>query len=154
MFITQISEQIDTLVSDTSVRFEDSNLFTKISNLVYLPVVKQDAETANWYCTKCIHVEVLPGSPLFQKLKKDYEQICIGLRNHINTSSDGFIHTTNGPHYIQVRSKDSKPYHPIYSRTFKREILDKNHAFYFMKPFMLDALAGRLSNCPGERSVA
>ena len=145
MFITQISEQIDTLVSDTPVRFEDSNLFKKIRNLVYLPVVKQAADAADWYCTRCIHIEAKPGTPLFQKLKTDYERICTGLRLHINTSHDGFIHTTNGPHYIQVRSKDSKPYHPIYSRTFKREISNKNHAFYFMKSFMLDALADRLN---------
>jgi DNA mismatch repair protein MutH len=145
MFITQVSEQIDTLVGDTPVRFEDSNLLKKISNLVYLPVVKQAADAADWYCTKCIHVEVLPGSLLFQKLKTDYERICVGLKLHITTSHDGFIHTTNGPHYVQVRSKDSQPYHPIYSRTFKRAISDKNHAFYFMKSFMLDALAGRLN---------
>lgn len=145
MFITQISEQIDTLVCENPVRFEDSNLFTKIRNLVYLPVVKEAESTADWYCTRCIHIEVQPGSTLFQKLKNDYEQICIGLKTHIKTSNDGFIHTTNGPHYVQVRSKDSKPYHPIYSRTFNREISDKNHAFYFMKAFMLDALAGRLN---------
>ncbi len=146
MFITQISEQIDTLVSDNPVRFEESNIFTKIRNLVYLPVVKQSENAADWYYTKCIHIEVLPDSRLFQKLKKDYEQICIGLKHHIKTSHDGFIHTTNGPHYIQVRSKDSQPYHPIYSRTFGREISNKNHAFYFMKSFMLDALANRLNN--------
>ena len=145
MFITQVSQQIDTLVGDNPVRFEDSNLFTKIRNLVYLPVVKEAKSTADWYYTKCIPVEVQLGSALFQKLKSDYEQICIGLKNHINTSGDGFIHTTNGPHYIQVRSKDAKPYRPIYSRTFKRAISDKNHAFYFMKSFMLDALAGRLN---------
>ena len=34
------------------------------------------------------------------------------LKEHIETSKDGFIHTSNGRH-IQVRSKDSKPYHPI-----------------------------------------
>jgi len=145
MFITQVSEQIDTLVGNTPVRFEDSNLFTKIRNLVYLPVVKEALDSAQWYCTKCIHVEVVPGSVLFEKLKADYEEICIGLKQHIETSSDGFVHTTNGPHYVQVRSKDSKPYHPIYSRTFGREVSDKNHAFYFMKSFMLDALGGRLN---------
>ena len=33
---------------------------------------------------------------------------------------------------------DSKPYHPVYSRTFNREISNKNRAFYFMKRFMLE----------------
>ena len=146
MFITQISELIDTLVSDNPVKFEDSDLLKKIRNLVYLPVVKDSQNTADWYFTRCVHIEATPGSKLFEKLKKDYELICMGLKVHIRTSDDGFIHTTNGPHYVQVRSKDSKPYHPIYSRTFSRYISDKNHAFYFMKPFMRDALAGRLND--------
>ena len=44
---------------------------------------------------------------------------------------------TNGNH-IQVRSKDSKPYHPIYSTTYRRNVSDKNHAFYFQKQFVYD----------------
>jgi DNA mismatch repair protein MutH len=145
MFITQISEQFDTLVAPTPIPFEQSNLYAKIRNLVYLPVVKDAPLTADWYYTRCIRVRVEPGSKLFQKLKQDYQAICTGLRSHIETSYDGLIHTTNGPHYIQVRSKDSTPYHPIYSRTFNRYISDKNHAFYFMKAFMLDALRDRLN---------
>lgn len=145
MFITQISEQFDTLVAPAPLPFEQSNLYKKIRNLVYLPVVKDAPRTADWYCTRCIHVPVKPGTRLFQKLQQDYQAICSGLRRHIETSGDGLIHTTNGPHYIQVRSKDSIPYHPIYSRTFERYISDKNHAFYFRKAFMLDALHGRLN---------
>jgi DNA mismatch repair protein MutH len=45
---------------------------------------------------------------------------------------------------VQVRSKDSKPYHPIYSNHYGRYISNKNHALYFMKSFMKDALAGKL----------
>jgi DNA mismatch repair protein MutH len=145
MFITQISEQFNTLVCDEAVKFEDSYLFKKIRNIVYLPIVKDSENAGDWYCTRCVHIQAEPGSRLFEKLKADYERICIGLKDHILTSDDGFIHTTNGPYYIQVRSKDSKPYHPIFSKTFNRYISDKNHAFYFMKPFMLDALAGRLN---------
>lgn len=50
---------------------------------------------------------------------------------------DGFVHTSNGKH-IQVRSKDSMPYHPIYSNIYGREVSDKNHAFYFQKQFVYD----------------
>jgi len=146
MFITQISEQIDTLVAVNPVTFEQSNLFKKIQNLVYLPVVKDAEQAADWYYTRCIRVRVTPGGRLFEKLKRDYDAICSGLRRHIETSEDGYIHTTNGPHYVQVRSKDSKPYHPIYSRTFGRLISDKNHALYFKKEFMLDALRDRLNH--------
>jgi DNA mismatch repair protein MutH len=144
MFITQISEQIETLVCCPPIPFENSHLYQKIRNLVYLPVVKQSADAGQWYYIHCIRVRAEPGSPLFRKLKADYDAICVGLRCHIETSPDGFIHTTNGPHYIQVRSKDSTPYHPIYSRTYSRYVSNKNHAFYFMKQFMLDAAANRL----------
>lgn len=145
MFITQINSQIDTLVCEKPVKFEDSDLYKKIRNLVYLPVVKQSENTADWYFTRCVYIESPPGSKLFDKLRSDYELICLGLKHHIQSSGDGFIHTTSGTNYIQVRSKDSKPYHPIFSRTFNRYVSNKNHAFYFMKAFMSDALAGLLS---------
>lgn len=144
MFITQVSKIIDTLVGSSPVPFEESNLYQKIRNLVYLPVVKQSANVADWYFVRVINIEVYKNPTLFAKLKKDYETICLGLTWHIENSSDGFIHTTNGDNYIQVRSKDSKPYHPIYSEKYKREVSNKNHAFYFKKEFMKDALANKL----------
>ena len=55
---------------------------------------------------------------------------------HIETSPDRRIHTSNGQH-IQVRSKDSMPYHPIYSGVYGRYVSNKNHAFYFRKEFVL-----------------
>ena len=69
--------------------------------------------------------------------RKDYYSICSQLKHHIETSHDGFIHTSNGTH-IQVRSKDSMPYHPIYSQIYQRNVSNKNHAFYFQKKFVYD----------------
>ena len=60
-----------------------------------------------------------------------------GKLEHIETSKDGLIHTSNGTH-IQIRSKDSKPYHPIYSHKYGRYVSNKNHAFYFQKQFVYD----------------
>ena len=151
MFITQISEQIDTLVGQSAIPFDRSPLFQKIRNLVYLPVVKESQNAADWYYVKCVRVRVDLGSQLFGKLQADYDAICQGLKKHITTSHDGFIHTTNGPNYIQVRSKDSMPYHPIFSQTFGRYVSNKNHAFYFMKSFMIDAVAERLNAASGVR---
>lgn len=61
-------------------------------------------------------MDVLPSinidltKPNFVELRKiwedDYYSICRQLKNHIETSADGYIHTSNGKH-IQVRSKDS-----------------------------------------------
>ncbi len=68
-----------------------------------------------------------------QQLENDYYTICSLLNNHINAS--GYIHTSNGQ-YIQIRSKDKKPYTPIFSSTYDKNISNKNHAFYFKKDFI------------------
>jgi DNA mismatch repair protein MutH len=144
MFITQISKNFDTLVRTPLIDFSESNLCKKICSLVYLPVVKDSPNAADWYFVRCIRIHAVKGTTIYQKFQEDYEAICRGLKAHIETSADGFIHTTNGPHYIQVRSKDSMPYHPISSQVYGRDVSNKNHALYFMKSFMIDAVNGRL----------
>lgn len=144
MFITQISKNIDTFISHTRTPFEESNLYFKTRNLIYLPVVKNSENAADWYFTECVHVKMTPHSSFYKKMREDYHEICEGLKKHIESSHDGFIHTTNGQHYVQVRSKDSKPYHPIYSGHYGRYISNKNHALYFMKAFMKDAVNGKI----------
>lgn len=136
VFITQISSIIDELIQEKP--FEQTHLYEKIRNILYVPVCK-DGDPKNWMFLPSIHIDL--DSPRFSDLRniwrKDYYSICRQLKNHIETSSDGFIHTSNGLH-IQVRSKDSKPYHPIYSRTYERYVSNKNHAFYFQKQFVYD----------------
>lgn len=144
MFITQISRNIDSFLGNPCTTFENSNLYMKTKNLIYLPVVKNSLDAGDWYFTDCIHINMSNNSSLLQKMREDYDFICNGLVQHVLTSADGFIHTTNGPNYVQVRSKDSKPYHPIYSNALGRYVSNKNHALYFMKSFMLDAINGRL----------
>lgn len=134
MFITQISAQIDELFKKTP--FEDSYIYKKINNMVYVPVCKEGTESC-WRFLPYIHVEL--ENPQFRELRdqleEDYYSIIDQLIYHVNNSQDGFIHTSNGK-FIQIRSKDSKPYHPIYSRTFNKYISNKNHAFYFKKEYM------------------
>lgn len=141
MFITQISEIIDELVSPNPKPFNKSNLYIKIRNLVFLPIVKDSKDVGDWYFLDVCHVQAPEGSELYKKLEADYYSICKQLRAHIETSTDGFIHTSNGINgLIQVRSKDAKDksgkYHPIYSDTYKKYVSNKNHAFYFQKKFM------------------
>ncbi len=53
------------------------------------------------------------------------------------------LHTTNGVNrYLQVRVKDSPPYEGIKSAYFGRAVSAKRFAFYFMKPFLKDAVEG------------
>lgn len=134
MFITQISTMIDELLTGND--FYESKLYKKINNLLYVPISKVGAPS-EWMFLPCVHVNLDDKRfhDLKLQLEKDYYSICNQLNEHIKTSSDGFIHTSNGE-YIQIRSKDSKPYHPIYSDIYKKEVSNKNHAFYFKKEFM------------------
>lgn len=136
VFITQFSSIIDELVQQRP--FEQTHLYEKIGNILYVPVCK-DGSPSNWMFLPSIHVDL--ANPKFAKLRdiwrNDYYSICSQLKHHIETSPDGFIHTSNGTH-IQVRSKDSKPYHPIYSKIYQRYVSNKNHAFYFQKQFVYD----------------
>ncbi|SFB16873.1 MutH/Sau3AI family endonuclease [Clostridium frigidicarnis] len=134
MFITQISTMIDELLNGKD--FYESNLYKKINNLLYVPISKV-GDPSEWMFLPCVHVNLDDNKfhDLKLQLEKDYYSICNQLNEHIKTSSDGFIHTSNGE-YIQIRSKDSKPYHPIYSDIYKKEVSNKNHAFYFKKEFM------------------
>ena len=136
VFITQIASVIDELIEEKS--FEKTHLYEKINNILYVPVCK-DGNPTDWMFLPSIHIDLT--SPAFSSLLKtweeDYYSICKQLKHHIENSADGFIHTSNGTH-IQVRSKDSKPYHPIYSKIYGRNISNKNHAFYFQKQFVFD----------------
>lgn len=136
VFITQISSVIDELLQKRP--FEQTHLYEKIKNILYVPVCK-DGEPENWMYLPSIHIDL--NSPRYGDLKNiwedDYYSVCEQLRRHIEQSSDRFIHTSNGRH-LQVRSKDSKPYHPIYSEVYGRYVSNKNHAFYFQRQFVYD----------------
>lgn len=135
MFITQIAREIDTLVSSPPKSFEDSNLYKKIRCLVFLPVCKDSGNSEEWFFVKVVYVNLVVQRELKSCLEADYYKICDNLQQDIENSKDGFIHTSSGD-FIQVRSKDSKPYHPIFSEVYNRYISNKNHAFYFKKEFM------------------
>lgn len=136
IFITQISGMFDDLI--TGLPFEQTSLYTKIDNILYVPVAKEGAPE-EWFFLPSIHVDL--SKPEFGQLRAqleaDYYLICSILQEQIEYGDDGNIHTANGK-YIQIRSKDSKPYHPIYSNTYGRYISNKNHAFYFKKDFVYE----------------
>lgn len=147
VFITQISSVIDELLQERT--FEETHLYEKISNILYVPVCK-DGRPQDWMFLPSIHIDLAQRqfAQLRDVWRDDYYSICRQLRHHIENSPDGYIHTSNG-HHIQVRSKDAKDsrgmYHPIYSDTYGRYVSNKNHAFYFQKQFVYDIhrMAGR-----------
>jgi len=138
VFITQISSVIDELLQEKP--FEQTHLYEKISNMLYVPVCKI-GNPRDWMFLDAIHIDLSDKrfSSLLNVWKDDYYSICRQLKYYIENSRDGFIHTSNGTH-IQVRSKDSQPYHPIYSATYGKYVSNKNHAFYFQKQFVYDIL--------------
>ena len=133
IFIMQISSVIDEMLSQPPQEFEATDFYKKIRNLLLVQVIKVGPET-NWRFGEVFHVDVSREPDIFSQLRSDYYSICFGLLDYANYSEDGFIHTTNGK-FVQVRSKDSKPYHPIYSEQLGRNVSNKNHALYFRKEF-------------------
>lgn len=144
MFITQISKKIDEILNNCP--FDETHLYHKIKNMLYVPVCK-DGDESQWkfLYVEHINLEYEEYKNIYKQLEDDYYEIVRQLNKHIKSSEDGFIHTSNGK-FIQVRSKDSKPYNPIYSNKYGRNISNKNHAFYFKKDFMKYILSNRTSS--------
>tara|TARA_Y100000590_G_scaffold469656_1_gene658919 strand:- start:765 stop:1409 length:645 start_codon:yes stop_codon:yes gene_type:complete len=134
MFITQISKNFDQLISGSD-NFETSNLYKKIKNLLYVSICKDSKDRGSWYIYNSYNINILKNNFLFGEIKNDYDNIKIKIVSDLK-QNDKMIHTSSG-RFIQIRSKDSKPYHPIYSKKLKRYISNKNHAFYFKKEFMI-----------------
>ena len=134
MFITQTASIIDDLLARR--RFEETKLYKKFQRLLYVPISK-DGNPAEWMYLTPIQVDLsLPKyAELAAQLETDYYNICNQLNNQLSESNTATLHTASGK-FIQIRTKDSKPYHPIYSGIYDREISDKNRAFYFKKEFM------------------
>ncbi len=133
MFISQISNRFDELLNK-ELEFKDSWIYQKIQRLLYVHVVKVDKDPNNWYFLKTVFVDIAKNHEIYQQLKLDFNLIKEKVINDVN-SGDRFIHTSSGK-YIQIRTKDAKPYNPIYSELLNREVSNKNFAFYFKKDFI------------------
>lgn len=134
MFITQTASIIDDLLSKRT--FQDTKLYEKVKRLLYVPISK-DGPPTEWMYLSPVHVDLScpKYTALAEQLESDYYYICEQLNHQLSESSTATLHTASGK-FIQIRTKDSKPYHPIYSNIYGREISDKNRAFYFKKDFM------------------
>lgn len=134
MFITQTASIIDELLSKKN--FQDTKVYQKLRRLLYVPISK-DGNPGDWMYLSPIQVDLsLPKyAALAQQLEADYYNICSQMIQQLSESATATLHTVSGE-FIQVRTKDSKPYHPIHSYLYRRQISDKNRAFYFKKEFM------------------
>lgn len=134
MFITQTASIIDELLD--SKPFHESKLFSKLQHLLYVPISK-DGSPENWMYLPCVEVDLSLDKycSLAKKLEADYYDICNQMNQQLSLSKNASLHTVSGQ-FIQIRTKDSKPYTSIYSQKYGRIISDKNRAFYFKKEFM------------------
>lgn len=134
MFITQIASIMDELLSNKN--FYQSKLYKKLQHLLYVPISK-DGSQSDWMFLPCIEIDLT--NPLYQglctQLERDYNCICEQFNHMLQSSPTATLHTASGQ-FIQIRTKDSKPYRPIYSKIYQRNVSDKNRAFYFKKDFM------------------
>ena len=67
-------------------------------------------------------------------MRIDYENICKQIKAACDAGKP--ISTINGK-YLQIRTKDTTPYHPITSKFYNHILSDKNRAFYFRKDFIV-----------------
>jgi len=138
MYIKQISNMVDEILERK--KFLTTELYYKIKNILYVPVYKGNRKNrvhrSKWKLLPYIHFKLGKFPELKTQLKNDYYTISKKMNKQITEGKDGHIHTCNGE-LIQIRTKDSKPYHPIYSEKYERYISDKNYAFYFKKDFMM-----------------
>lgn len=137
MYIKQISSMIDDLLSEKN--FFETKLYKKINNILYVPVYKGSRKNKvnrkEWRLLPYIHIKLSEHPQLKKQLEEDYYNICKLMKKQLDKSSNSYLHTCNGK-YIQIRTKDSKPYNAIYSNIYNRIVSDKNRAFYFKKEFI------------------
>lgn len=132
--ITQISNSIDDLIQNKP--FEESRLAQKIRNILYVGIIRE-GDSHNWQFLSPIHIDFSQSkfTTIWEQIKQDYNNICEKIKHDIENK--GEISTSNGI-YIQIRTKDSSPYHPIFSNIYNKYISNKNYAFYFKKNFIKD----------------
>ena len=129
------------MLSEPPTPFNATPLCKKLNNLVVVPVVK-NGDCGTWYCLDVYHIDLGAKPALKRQFEQDYLTICAGARAKVAAGAN--IGTTNG-RYLQIRTKDSAPYHPIYSARARRYVSTKNYAFYLQTSFVKDILAGKLT---------
>ena len=131
--VCQIASIIDEMIDD-NFNINDNYIIQKLNNMIYLRIDKSNISPIKWKCFAPQHVTNINKkySNWYAQVQKDLKEICSYIKNVCKTGSQ--LHSTKGPgHYIQIRTKDSCPYHAIYSKKYNKTISDKNFAIYITK---------------------
>ena len=140
--------ELDKLVSYQP--FLESSVHAKTRRMIVVAICKDEEDPADWLVAHGATVDAQPGTDWFRRLEESYDDVVAQFQEHIS-SGDGRFHTSNGC-YMQLRTKDSKPYTPLYSSLLKRELVNKRIAFYFKKLFMEELLSLGFAFHKGPRS--
>ena len=140
--LTALNSWIDELLKDKILPFEDSRLHQKTNKFILMQINKDDENPLNWFFRKCNLYDGSKGTPLFDKLKCDYEAISRELKKNLQSPNE-VIHTTNGNEdsIIQIRTKGAGKGKDksIYSDVLKREITkNRSVAFYMKRRYFLE----------------
>lgn len=132
MFICQISKIFDALMEE-ELNPRTTDIYDKIRHMIYVAVDKSSKDEANWKIHHCrlINETDMRYQDFYNQCAIDILTIFKQVKNSLKDPSK-MLHTMNG-RYLQIRTKDSQPYHPIFSNTFSRYVSDKNFAIYMTK---------------------
>lgn len=140
--ITQVSSHIDDVMNE--IDFKDSWVYQKIRTVLFTEVDKSDSKPENWKYRNYKIVSLDENEELLKRLDKEFKNICTQVKDSV--ANGGQIHTFNGDGIntraskalIQIRTKDSKPYHPISFAGV--QVSSKNYAFYFRNKFVKEVI--------------
>ena len=132
MFICQISKMFDSLMAEELNPYA-TDIYDKIKHMIYVAVDKSSKDETSWKIHHCKLVSEtnIHYKDFYNQCAEDILTIFKQVKNNLKDPNK-MLHTTNGK-YLQIRTKDSQPYHPIFSNTFSRYISDKNFAIYMTK---------------------
>ena len=139
--ISMISSHINNIMSNVS--FVESWIYKKIKRMLFVKIDKNHIKEY-W---KYIYYKVIDldeDADLFKRLEYEFNNIkrqmiyLISKGEKLKTINGDYITGLKSNAYLQIRTKDNKPYHPI--RYNNIIISDKNYAFYFRNFFVREII--------------
>lgn len=148
--VTQISSFIDDIIALRPL--DESPLWRKLRRTLYV-AVRRHGGPIRWRITRVqfVDLEDQRYRHIVDQLSEDYTRISQAVRRRTAVAR-GNIGTTSG-RILQIRTKDSVPYCPIFSQSRGRCVSTKNFAFYLLPEFLAMAQLGGDRRTPRRRSA-
>jgi len=136
VYVHQIRPVIDALV--TGQKFEQSKLFCMTKNMLIVPVYRATPAPANWMFFHPLHLSL--ASPEQRDLKialeSDFYSLCARMKSMLDRGHN--LSSKLAGKYLEIRNKDYKPYKPIYSSVYGRNVSDRDFAFWLQKNLLVE----------------